>query len=106
MSEVIGRHRTRVELRHPVRTADDLGGASLAYESAGFTWAEIEPRGGAFGEFFDGPGARTSYRFILRGPYDVRAGWRLVIGGRTLEVRGVSHLDVARLALDCVEEGP
>jgi head-tail adaptor len=104
MSDAIGAMRARVTLTQPTRVADELGGVALLWVSAGDAWAEI--RGGAVGERadYDGALSSTAYTARINRRDDIRAGWRLAWGERTLRVVGVRDDSDARIELICEEE--
>lgn len=89
MSAPIGALRARVRLECPVVGPD----GATAWDEMATVWA-------AFGLSDDG------CRFELRGPRDVRAGWRVALGDRRFRIRGVRDGDDrgARLLLECEEE--
>jgi head-tail adaptor len=101
-----GALRARVEVFAPQAAGHDLGGATLAFVSAGFRWAKVDAAGAAEGAGFDGSQARTTYRAHLRMRRDIMPGWRLVWGERMLRVVAVADGDPpgAFLTLTCEEE--
>lgn len=96
--------RERVTLHEPVRTLDDIGGATIVWTGRGDVWAQIVARGGSGGEAFDGDASFARYDVVIRARADVRAGWRLTWGARTLRIVVATPAPNARLALQCEEE--
>lgn len=104
MSDAIGALRARVQLERPVRVADEIGGAALAWLAAGTVWAEIAAEGGGAGTAFDTAPSTALYRLTLRRRDGVRAGWRVLWGARVLRILAVLDEGRARIALRCEEE--
>lgn len=101
---VIGAMRARVRLERPTRTADDLGGASLAWANEGDVWAAIEAAGAGGAAAFDAAPSISAYRLTINRRDGVRAGWRVVWGGRVLRIVGVRDEGAPRIILNCEEE--
>ncbi|HWA00158.1 MAG TPA: phage head closure protein [Caulobacterales bacterium] len=104
MGDAIGALRARVLLQSPARAQDDLGGAARAWSDEGAVWAEITALGASQGADFDAAPSTASYRVMIRPRVDVRAGWRLAWGARTLTITGVSDAGERRITLQCEEE--
>lgn len=96
--------RERVALHEPVRTPDDIGGASILWTGRGDVWAQVVARGGSGGAAFDGEASLARYDVVMRERADVRAGWRLIWGVRTLRIVAATPAPNARLTLQCEEE--
>lgn len=96
--------RARVTLQSPVRGADDIGGAAIGWADEGDVWAEI--MAGSAGQRADYDAAPSLSPCVARiyTRSDVRAGWRLTWGARTLRVMGVRNAGGPRIDLDCEEE--
>lgn len=104
MSEGIGVMRARIALYSPERTPDDVGGGSLAWTPEGEAWAQIEALGGGFGAAFDTAASLSAYRVTINRRDDVRAGWRVAWGARTLRITSVRDEGAPRVVLACEEE--
>lgn len=104
MSDAIGALRARVRLESLMRVTDEIGGAALAWLSQGEAWAEIAAGGVASNAGLDTSTSVASYRISIRRRDDVRAGWRVVWGARSLSVLGVRDEGGARIELICEEE--
>jgi SPP1 family predicted phage head-tail adaptor len=104
MSDAIGALKARVTLESPLRVADEIGGAAIAWSDAGDVWAEIAALGAGESAAFDASVSVASYRVIINRRDDVRAGWRIVWGGRVLRITGVRDAGAARIELSCEEE--
>jgi head-tail adaptor len=104
MSDAIGVLRARVTLQSPLRTPDDLGGAMLSWADEGDAWAEIKPASAKQGIAYDTAPSVGLYAAIINRRSDVRAGWRLLWGVRTLRITGVRDGGDARIELSCEEE--
>lgn len=104
MSETIGALRARVGLQSPERTVDDLGGASIAWVNEGEVWARIEADGASQSAAFDTAPSTASYTLTINRRDGVRAGWRVLWGGRVLRLTGVRDEGAPRVELNCEEE--
>ena len=94
----------RVRLESPVRVADEIGGAAIAWANQGDVWATIEAGSTAQAERFDAHPATTSFRVTINRREEVRAGWRVMWGARELRIIGVSDSGAPRTVLICEEE--
>lgn len=99
----IGPMRTRIRLLKPVRTEDELGGASLTWSDQGDVWAEIASSGAREDASFDLLRSRASYRTTIRKRNDIRAGWRIQWGARVFRVLAAIDAPDERTQLDCEE---
>lgn len=106
MSDAIGALRARVMLRSPLRVADEIGGAAIAWIDQGEVWAEIEATGASENVAFDVAGAVGRFRVTINRRADIRAGWRLAWGDRVLRISGVRDDGAPRMDLNCEEEAP
>lgn len=104
MTDQIGAMRARVRLESPVRTADELGGATISWADQGEVWAAIVADGAARAAAFDTAASLGSFRVTINSRADVRPGWRLIWNNRALRIVGVRDDGAARIALDCEEE--
>lgn len=104
MRDFIGAMRARVMLQRPTRVTEEIGGAAIAWSDEGSVWAEIAEGGAGESAAFDTAPSTSGYRVTIRERNDVRAGWRVVWGGRVLRVVGVSDAGAPRITLSCEEE--
>lgn len=100
----IGARRARVTLQSPLRVADEIGGAAIAWSDAGAVWAAIEATRVAQAEAFDTAASTAGFRVTVNRRDNVRAGWRVVWGTRVLRVVGVSDYGAPAVVLFCEEE--
>lgn len=96
--------RHRIRLRRPVRIADEIGGAAIAFADAGDVWAEIEAVSSAISPNADANATMTRFRVIINRRADIRAGWRITWGARSLRVVGARDEGVDRMEITCEEE--
>lgn len=96
--------RARVGLQSPERTVDDLGGASIAWTNEGEVWAQISADGANQAAAFDTALSTASYTLTINRRDGVRAGWRVLWGGRVLRITGVRDEGAPRIELNCEEE--
>jgi len=106
MSDSIGALRARVTLQSPVRVADEIGGAAIAWMDQGEVWAEIEATSAGENAAFDAAGAVTSFRVTINHRADVRAGWRIAWNERVLRITGIRDDGAPRTEFNCEEETP
>jgi SPP1 family predicted phage head-tail adaptor len=104
VSDAIGAMRARIGLQSPERTADDLGGASIAWVNEGEAWAQVEVDGVSQAAAFDAAPSTASYTLTINRHDGVRAGWRVLWRARVLRVTGVRDDGGAHMALLCEEE--
>ncbi len=104
MSDAIGALRARVKLQRPLRVADELGGAAIAWSDQGDVWAEIEAGGAGEAAVFDTTSSTASFRVTINCRDDVRAGWRIAWDARRLRITGVADDGARRTQLNCQEE--
>jgi SPP1 family predicted phage head-tail adaptor len=104
MSGAIGALRARVKLQSPIRIADELGGAAIAWSDEGDVWAEIEAGGANESVAADATPSFASFRVTINRRDDVRAGWRIAWGVRRLRISGVADDGAPRIQLNCQEE--
>lgn len=104
MSDAIGALKARVTLQSPLRVADEIGGAAIAWSDEGDVWAEIIALGAAEGAAFDASVSVSSYRVTVNRRADIRAGWCVAWGARLLRITGVKDQGEARIELTCEEE--
>jgi len=104
MNDAIGAMRARVMLQSPTRVADEIGGAVLSWADEGAVWAEIVAGGAGEIAAHDRTRGRATYRVTINRYADVRAGWRVLWGDRSLRVTGVVDDGAARMGLNCEEE--
>lgn len=98
--------RDKVTLQQPVgETRNDCNEIVAIYESAGTTWARIEPLTG--NELFKAKtiNAEMSYRVSMRYRSDIKTTWRIVDGTRTLEILSIADRNNrhVELELSCKE---
>lgn len=91
-------------LQSPLRVADEIGGAAIAWSDAGEVWAAIEATRVAQAEAFDTAASTAGFRVTVNRRDDVRAGWRAIWGTRVLRVVGVSDGGAPAIVLVCEEE--
>lgn len=104
-ADPIGALSARIALQRPTASADDLGGAAVAYEPAGAVFAEPRATGVAFAAAEDGAPVLLRWELTIRAPHAVAPGWRAIwADGRAMRVRAVRPEGVARLVLTCEEE--
>jgi SPP1 family predicted phage head-tail adaptor len=104
MSDAIGALKVRVTLHSPLRVADEIGGAAIAWSDEGDVWVEIVALSAGESAAFDtAPSVRT-YCVTINRRDDVRAGWRLEWGERLLRIMGVRDDGAPRIELSCEEE--
>ncbi len=104
MMNAIRARRERVKLQNPVRVADEIGGAAIAWSDAGEVWASIQATSVAQADLFDTNAATAGFRVTINRREDVRAGWRVIWGGRELRIVGVSDGGAPAIVLICEEE--
>lgn len=104
MTDTIGAMRARVTLKRATRVADEIGGAALLWVNAGDAWAEISAVSASESADYDGSRSVARYVASINRRDDVRAGWRVIWGARTLRVIGVRDDGGARIELICEEE--
>ncbi|MEQ1810691.1 MAG: phage head closure protein [Terricaulis sp.] len=104
MSEAIGARRERVKLQSPMRIADEIGGAAIAWSDEGDVWAEIVAAAASESAAFDASPSVAIYRVAINRRDDVRAGWRVAWGARRLRIAGVADEGAPRIELTCREE--
>lgn len=104
MSDAIGALRERVKLQQPIRIADEIGGAAIAWTDAGDVWAEIDFGSSGEAVGFDAAPSLAAYRVTINRRDDVRAGWRIAWGVRRLRIIGVADDGAPRIQLNCREE--
>jgi SPP1 family predicted phage head-tail adaptor len=105
VTDPIGALRARIKLQRPVRTADELGGATLSWADAGDVWAAIIAAPGAEAFAADALAATAPLRIIMRRVDGVRAGWRILWRARRFRIAAVADDGGPRLALSCEEDG-
>lgn len=103
MSDVIGALTARVRVERPVRTDDNLGGATITWSDEGDVWSFVESIGASAAERHDTEASTTILRVTIR-RRTIRAGWRLVWGARVLRVTGVRDDGGDRIQVLCEEE--
>jgi head-tail adaptor len=81
--------RARIGLARPIRTADELGGGALSFQTMGEVWADLAPLSTSLGDEFGGSAARRRLRAIIRARGDVRPGWRVSWSAQTFTVIAV-----------------
>jgi SPP1 family predicted phage head-tail adaptor len=103
---VIGALKRRVRLDRPDRTGDAGGGAAVVWTPVATVWARVASSPAGESESADDLASRVRHEVELRWRSDVRPGWRVVLGGKTLRVRAVVDPDQGRrlLVLECEEE--
>jgi head-tail adaptor len=94
----------RVMLESPMRVADEIGGAAIAWIEQGEVWATIHATSVSQADLFDTRAAVNAFRVAINRRDDVRAGWRVIWGARVLSVVGVSDGGAPRIVLVCEEE--
>jgi SPP1 family predicted phage head-tail adaptor len=104
MSDVIGALKARVTLQSPLRVADEIGGAAIAWSDEGDVWAEIGALAAGESAAFDAAPSVTAYRVTINRRDDVRAGWRVAWGQRLLRIVGIRDEGAPRIELSCEEE--
>lgn len=104
MSDAIGAMRARVALYRPERTPDDLGGGALGWIGEGEAWAQIEGARASASAAYDTRASVSVYRVTINRRDDVRGGWRVVWGERTLRIVAVRDEGGPRITLNCEEE--
>lgn len=100
----MGALRARVKLQSPVRIADELGGAAIAWSDEGDVWAEVEAGGAGDNPAFDTMSSVAAFVVTINRRDGVRAGWRIAWGTRRLRVSGVADEGAPRIRLICQEE--
>jgi len=98
----IGNLDRRLMLQEPVRTADDAGGASIAWSLVAEVWAAVRPGGG--GEALEGDAlrGRTTHEVWLRHRNDVRPDMRFLFGARAFDIRSVVEVGGRQRFLKCM----
>lgn len=104
MSETIGALRHRLRLQRPLRSGDDIGGAAASWSDEGEVWAAAEAAGGDESADYDTRRSRVGFTFTINRRDDVRAGWRVLWGVRTLQILAVRDDGGARIVLISEEE--
>lgn len=104
MSDALGALRERVKLQSPLRVADEIGGAAIAWVDEGDVWAEVEPRSAFEQVANDASFSAADINVVIRRRHDVRHPWRLVWSGRILRVLGRADHGRAHIILFCREE--
>jgi SPP1 family predicted phage head-tail adaptor len=104
MSDAIGALKARVTLQSPLRVADEIGGAAIAWSDEGDVWAEIVALGADESAAFDTSSSVSAYRVTINRRDDARVGWRVAWGERLLRIVGVRDEGAARIELSCEEE--
>jgi SPP1 family predicted phage head-tail adaptor len=104
MSDSIGALKARVTLQSPLRVADEIGGAAIAWSDEGDVWAEITALSTGESVAFDAAPSVSSRRVTINRRDDVRAGWRIAWGPRLLRITGVRDEGAPRIQLNCEEE--
>lgn len=104
MTDPIGALRARVLIESPQRSEDNLGGAAIGWANEGQAWAEISALASGQAAAFDAAPSLSSLRVFINRRADVRAGWRVVWGGRVLTILGVRDDGAPRIELVCQEE--
>ncbi|MFT3726317.1 MAG: phage head closure protein [Terricaulis sp.] len=104
MSEGAGAMRARITLQWPARVADEIGGAATLWTSAGDVWAEIAASSVSDSADYDTARSTVGYTLSIYRRADVRAGWRVLWGGRRLRIAAVRDDGAPRIVLVCEEE--
>ena len=100
--------RHRVTIEKPVRTDDEGGAATIAWEQVATVWAEIKGLEGREIQRADTPVTRATHRIVMRYRADVDATMRLVASERYHEITGALDEQGRRqwLVCYCVAFGP
>jgi len=103
---MIGALKHKVELLTATRTADEAGGASISFVSAGEIWAGVT----RLAATRDGAGDRTALvkriAVSIRIGADVALGQRLVFENETYEIVSIESDGDKRQTLVCEELAP
>ncbi len=87
---MIGTLDQRVIIQREARTADDYGGAALAWVNVATVWASVRPLSGRERADFGEVEAPANYRFTIRRRGDVTAAMRITWNGAAYNIRFVS----------------
>jgi len=103
---VIGELSRRVTLERPDRTDDGGGGAAITWTPIATVWASVTAAAAGENTATDDVASRVRHAIRIRWRADVRTGWRAILDGRVLRIRGVVDQDGAKrwLTLDAEEE--
>ena len=96
--------RARVMLQSPLRVADEIGGAAIAWSDEREVWAAIEALSASEAAAYDAAISTGGFHVAINRFDGVRAGWRIVWGERVLRIAGVRDDGAARVELICEEE--
>lgn len=87
---MIGTLDQRITIQREARTADDYGGAALAWVNVATVWANVRPLSGRERADFGEVEAPANYRFTIRRRGDVTAAMRITWAGAAYNIRFVS----------------
>jgi SPP1 family predicted phage head-tail adaptor len=100
----LGALRHRVTIEAPTRTADEGGGAAIAWQAVASVWAEIQPKSGREVFESDQLGGRVTHDVRLRFRDGVTAKMRIIHAGRLFDIRYVARVGVHGEWLICACE--
>jgi len=104
MAPRLGALRHRVTIEAPTRTADEGGGAVIAWQAVASVWAEIQPKSGREVFESDQLGGRVTHDVRLRFRDDVTAKMRILNAGRLFDIRYVARVGMHGQWLICACE--
>ena len=96
----------RVVIERPVRSEDDAGGATIAFETLATVWAAIEPLTAREDPASGRLATRITHRVTIRWRDDVTGAMRLRHRGRILRIASLRDASEDRrfLTIDAEEE--
>ena len=100
----LGALRHRVTIEEPVRTADEGGGADIAWSPVAIVWAEVAPKTGREVFESDQLGGRITHDVRMRYRQGISAKMRFVHQGRIFDIRHVASPSERREWLICACE--
>jgi len=91
MAVRIGELDERIELQQEQHSSDGQGGTTTAWQTVATVWAQVRPKGGSESLHSDAVQAEKPYRVVIRNQVAVKANWRIVWRGVTMNIRSPGY---------------